>query len=277
MLDHFHAFKEATNDVVWDNVITTTYGMIATIQTNHSASTGLLPDFCTGNPVKPAAPNFLESDNDGNYYYNASRVPLRIVMDYGHYGDTRAKDAVNKIVTWAKTTTGNNASKFKAGYTLAGANVSGNNYYDAVFVAPIVAGSIVDPNNQAFLNAGWTSILASKDNYFADTYNLLCQLFISGNWWIPQEPVVTGIAGNQDLAASVSLTPNPANQFLNILYQVSEGHVQASVYNLIGEQVIESVTIEGNAAVDISTLNAGMYIVKITNGKASISKVFVKE
>lgn len=266
MLDHFHAFKDATNDVVWDNVLATTYSMLSTIQTTHSPNTGLLPDFCTGNPVAPAAPNFLESDNDGNYYYNACRTPLRIVLDYGHYSDTRAKDAVTKIVSFAKTTTGTVASKFKAGYTLAGANVLDNDYYDAVFVAPIVAGSVTDIQNQAFLNAGWTSITANKINYFSDTYNLLCQLFISGNWWAPKPKVTTGTGFIEDLNNEFKAVPNPSNDELALTFNSNNvGNVNIQIVNLLGEKVYQNLDYAQGDKIYISSLNAGIYFVQMSD------------
>ena len=185
MIDHFRAYKSVTNDATWDNVVNTTYSLVNTIQTGYSPSTGLLPDFVTGNPAKPAAANFLEGPNDGKYYYNACRVPLRLVMDYGHYGTAGAKTAVNKIMTWAKTTTGGNPSAFKAGYGLDGSNISGNGYASAVFIAPTVAAATCDAAHQSYLNSGWSSIVNMKEGYFEDTYNLLCMLYISGNWWKP--------------------------------------------------------------------------------------------
>lgn len=183
MIDHFRAYKAITGDATWDNVVNTTYSLINTIQTGYSPSTGLLPDFVTGNPAKPAAANFLESANDGNYYYNACRVPLRIVMDYGHYGTAAAKTAANKIITWAETSTSGNPLNFKAGYTLGGTALSGSGYQSAVFIAPTVAAATCDASHQNYLNTGWNAIVNMKAGYFEDSYNLLCMLYISGNWW----------------------------------------------------------------------------------------------
>lgn len=200
MLSHFRAYKQITNDVAWDNVLSQTYSMINRIQTTYSPSTGLLPDFATANPVQPAAANFLEGPNDGNYYYNASRVPLRVVLDFAHGGELQAKTAANKMITWAKSSTGGNPASFKAGYTLSGTNLSGNNYQAGVFIAPMVAAATCDAAHQAYLNSGWSSIVTMKTNYFDDTYNLLCQLYISGNWWKPEN------GGTQNQVPSITLT-----------------------------------------------------------------------
>lgn len=75
-----------------------------------------------------------EFPETNEYNYNASRVPLRIVMDYALYGDTRGKDIANKMVVWIKGKTGNNPNNVKDGYQLNGANRG--TYATAVFVAP---------------------------------------------------------------------------------------------------------------------------------------------
>lgn len=185
MLTHFKAFKKATGDMVWDSVATATYEMIAAIQKNYSATTNLMPDFATGIPVKPAGPGFLEGPNDGNYYYNACRTPLRFVMDYAHYGDARGKNAVSGMIKWAKLKSNNSPANIKAGYTLNGNDLQGNNYESSVFIAPFVAAATCDKSSQEFLNEGWSAIKDMKDGYFEDSYNLLCLLYISGNWWVP--------------------------------------------------------------------------------------------
>lgn len=185
MVGHFKAFKNATKDLLWDSVSTATYEMISAIQTNYSATTHLMPDFVTGKPVRPVGPDFLEGANDGNYYYNACRTPLRFVMDYAQNGDIRGKSAVSGMVKWAKLKSNNNPANIKAGYTLNGNDLPGNGYETAVFIAPFIAAATCDKENQAFLNKGWSLIKDMREGYFEDTYNLLSLLYISGNWWAP--------------------------------------------------------------------------------------------
>jgi endoglucanase len=185
MTAHFRAFHQATGDKLWSQVADQVYKMIETITKNNAPKTGLMPDFAEGPTPIPAKPPFLETENDDNYYYNACRVPLRIVMDYGHYGTPEAKAAVTRMVNWIKSATDNDPGKIRAGYKLNGTPLPNSDYQSAVFIAPFVAASVSDNANQSFLNSGWNLIKKKKAKYFEDTYNLMCMLFISGNWWVP--------------------------------------------------------------------------------------------
>ncbi|PSL44756.1 putative secreted protein (Por secretion system target) [Chitinophaga niastensis] len=199
MMDHMRAFYQETNDATWNNVINSLYTVYAQFSTAYSPATGLISDFVVKNPPEPAPKNFLnEYPPTDEYNYNACRVPLRIVMDYAMYGNANAYNISNKLVNWIKTKTGGDPSQIKDGYKLNG-TVSGTDP-EGVFVAPFVAASVISSNNQAFLNSGWNFLKTAKTGYFSDSYSLLCQLFISGNWWIP------GNSGPANIPPVVSIT-----------------------------------------------------------------------
>lgn len=70
-----------------------------------------------------------------------------------------------------------------------------------------------------------------------------------------------------------SLYPNPAsNGFVNIVSKVS-GDKEVAVFDVLGKQVINT-TITGER-LNISALNSGVYIVKINQGNASVTKKLV--
>ncbi len=183
MTGHFHTYYNATNDSFWNDAANTAYGLITRITGNYASNTGLMPDFIVGDPAKPAPPNFLEADTDDDYSWNACRYPWRIAMDYAHYGTTDSKNACNKMVNWIKTKTGNNPSNIRAGYKLNGDQLTSDT--SAAFTAPFIAACVVDSGHQDYLNAGWSKISNLKEGYYGDSINLLCMLFISGNWWKP--------------------------------------------------------------------------------------------
>ncbi|UPK72209.1 glycosyl hydrolase family 8 [Chitinophaga filiformis] len=185
MLSHLRAFYQETGDATWLNLINNLYAVYNQFSTTYSPSTGLISDFVVKNPPEPAPKNFIDEGPQTNEYnYNACRVPLRVVMDYALYGNTTAQSISNKIATWIIGKTGGNPANVKDGYQLNG-TVSGSDP-EAVFVAPFVAAAVVNSNNQAFVNSGWNFLKTAKSGYYSDTYSLLCQLFISGNWWKPE-------------------------------------------------------------------------------------------
>ncbi|HEY9044786.1 MAG TPA: glycosyl hydrolase family 8 [Ohtaekwangia sp.] len=225
MFDHIHAFKNHTGETIWDDLANNLYSVYNQIITNYSSATGLISDFVmysTPQPAPPYQPQEDEGPTTGKYYYNACRVPLRVVMDYAQYSTNNAKTIANKIVTWSKNATGGNPANIRAGYNLDGTPLSGSNYQTAVFIAPIVAAATCDASHQQFLNSGWNTIRNMQEGYFEDTYNMLCMLYISGNWWKPVQsgptntpPVVsiTAPANNATFAtgASVNITANASD------------------------------------------------------------------
>ena len=192
MFSHFRAFHEVTGDNTWNNVIDTLYTVYGQVSNNYASSTGLISDFVIDNPAKPAPEWFLNEFKETNqYYYNAARVPLRVVMDYALYGEPRAKTISDKIAVWIKGKTGGSPSAIKAGYTLSGNAL--NTYSSAVFTSPLISAATSSSSNQAWINTGWDWMKNAKSSYFSDTYNLMNMLYISGNWWKPGAPnTVTG-------------------------------------------------------------------------------------
>ena len=70
-----------------------------------------------------------------------------------------------------------------------------------------------------------------------------------------------------------SIYPNPAkNGFVNITSTGSET-IQANVYDILGKQVINAAVASGR--LDVSTLNVGVYIVKLTQGTATNTKKLI--
>lgn len=184
MMDHMRAFYEATGDSIWLKVVHSLYKVYQDISKKYSSQTGLVSDFIIDNPPKPCPPDFLDESHVTNTYaYNACRVPLRIAMDYGLYGSKEAYNICTKMVNWIKQKTNGNPGNIVDGYKLDGTAYGSDP--EAVFVAPFVAASVINPKNQQFLNKGWNFIKDKKSGYYSDTYNLLCMLFISGNWWNP--------------------------------------------------------------------------------------------
>ncbi|PEL81219.1 glycosyl hydrolase family 8 [Bacillus wiedmannii] len=184
MMSHLRAFYEFTGDKTWLTVINNLYDVYTQFSNKYSQNTGLISDFVVKTPPQPAPKDFLdESEYTNAYYYNASRVPLRIVMDYAMYGEKRSKVISDKVSSWIQNKTNGNPSKIVDGYQLNGSNIG--SYPTAVFVSPFIAASITSSNNQKWVNSGWDWMKNKRESYFSDSYNLLTMLFITGNWWKP--------------------------------------------------------------------------------------------
>ena len=185
---HFKAFEQVTHDKRWGKVVDAGYHLFAKMENKYSPDAGLVPDFIVHINTKPqpAKPYFLESKYDGEYNYNACRVPWRIGTDYLMTGDKRAKNIDGKINHWIRETTRNDTYNLSAGYTLAGNDIK-DRYFEALsFVAPFAVSAMVDGKNQVWLNHLWDYLAAFKlkdYDYYDNSIKLLDMIILSGNYW----------------------------------------------------------------------------------------------
>ena len=187
--DHFKTFFCASGDSSWLKVIDTCYALVTDMQANYSPSTGLMPDFIVdvNTTPAPAGPNYLEGPYDGDYYYNACRVPWRLGADYLIHGETRAQTAVNNINSWLFSATGANVANISNGYLLDGTPIY--NWNDATFIGPFAVGAMADVAHQTWLNdlyqELWVNNPLASGDYYSNTLKLLSMIVLSGNYWEP--------------------------------------------------------------------------------------------
>ncbi|RMG87837.1 MAG: PKD domain-containing protein, partial [Bacteroidetes bacterium] len=188
IIDHFRAFECAVSDPNWTNVINTCYNLVDIMQTNHSPVAKLIPDFIKNvntTPV-PANANFLEGPYDGDYYYNSCRVPWRLGTDYLLSGDTRAKDALDAMTNWLKSTTNNNVNNLSNGYLLNGTAIYSWN--DPAYLAPWAVAAMTGSAHQTWLNDLYNSVKNtsfSSMGYYENSIKMICMIVLSGNYWSP--------------------------------------------------------------------------------------------
>lgn len=112
-----------------------------------------------------------------------------------------------------------------------------------------------------------------------NTINNLANIYFDYNF-----PIVTNTAtstfqvlGNNefDLNNTLALYPIPAKDNLNFSLKNSEITSSISIYNLLG-QLIQTVTNPTNS-IDVSSLQSGSYLIKVTTDKGIVSGKFVKE
>ena len=265
----------------WNTVINEGYAIVSTIQTNNSPSTGLIPDFvvnCNSTPA-PAAPNFLESSNDGDYYYNSCRVPWRLATDYLISGEVRSKSAVNKINLWLQNHTSSNPANIMAGYTLSGGNISGNNYDDPSFIGPFAVGAMLDSLHPGWLNGLYDHLIAqdlADNTYFGNTLKMLSLIVLSGNYWPPN--TVSQVEINPD-NLNMSIFPNPAKDFIQISLngRVVPKPVVVTILNFDGKIIKTVDNCDMSFIIDISSLTSGVYILKLQSDNCVVTKKIFKE
>jgi endo-1,4-beta-D-glucanase Y len=190
MPGHLTAFHDMRPDDGWSALRGASYDIFQELQSGYSPATGLLPDFIRypGSSPAPAGPNFLEHSHDGEYSYNACRVPWRVGTHFVTDGDADAAAVVGEINDWIQSATGGNPDNITAGYWLDGDSLPGSSYTSMAFVAPFGVAAMVGSGSQEWLNDLWAEIVSTSidDSYFDDTIKLLSLIVMSGNWWAPE-------------------------------------------------------------------------------------------
>ncbi|MDD5037202.1 MAG: glycosyl hydrolase family 8 [Methylococcaceae bacterium] len=190
ILDHFRAFRRVSGSPKWDWIVSQSQKMIGQLQKQYSPATGLLPDFIvpvssTNHAPQPAQPNFLESNYDGDYYYNAGRVPWRLGADALLNNDANSLAYTRKISRWAALNAAGDPQQIKAGYFLNGTPLPGSDYFTIFFVAPLGVAAMTDNTQQTWLNNIYEAVYNVHEDYFEDSVTLLSLLVMTGNYWDP--------------------------------------------------------------------------------------------
>ena len=185
---HLRAFAKTTRDSSWMITLNKGFNLLAFMQKRYSPAAGLFPDFikaCNKVP-KPAGPYFIEKKIDGDYSYNACRIPWRLASDYLVNGDPKDAALLRPINKWISNRTKNDPEKIRDGYNLDGKPIIGASGDNIVFIAPFGVGAMIDKKNQTFVNRIWDYAIhevMSDEEYYGNTVKLLCMIVMSGNWW----------------------------------------------------------------------------------------------
>jgi endo-1,4-beta-D-glucanase Y len=188
MLDHFRAFRAATGDPFWDSVLNAHQRLIARLQSEYAPHSGLLPDFVVGvdGTPKPPKGEILESDNDGSFWWNACRDPWRIGTDAVLSGDPRSVAAAVALNQFARSASGDDPARIRAGYSLRGRALTDD--LEPAFVVPFAVPAMLDRNGQRWIDAQWhylTTTPIGADSYYPATISMQVMLVLTGNWWTP--------------------------------------------------------------------------------------------
>ncbi len=192
IMQYLPVFAEVTGDENWLKVYDTTYDIINSVLDTYQ--TGILPDFVirdSSGKFIPAPADFLESENDGNYYYNSCRTPWRISMDYLINGNEDALRFANAIDHFMMQASGNDPWEVMAGYTPDGTAIE--DYNDLCFVAPLMISAACGENTKWHDEVRDVVINYGDDVYYGDTIKMLCLIADDGGWIVPEaagDPVI---------------------------------------------------------------------------------------
>ena len=218
---------------------------------------------------RPADPDFLEGENDGNYSYNACRDPWRLATDYLISNEERAIAITKKINRWLLESTEGNTSNIKSGYDLNG---DANAYWqDLSFIAPFTVGAMTDTENQQWLNDLYSKTLSMSFNsggYYGNSLKLLSMLTISGNYWVPSCDLMNGIGDVSNENPSIFTSyPTLAKDYIHV--ELNNTHINyyaIIITNELGKRVLNVKT--NTSKINISSLSPGLYFVSAIDKKS---------
>ncbi|GAA1089782.1 glycosyl hydrolase family 8 [Streptomyces javensis] len=200
MPDHFRAFRRATGDPRWDEVLDAHLSLTGELRTRHAPATGLLPDFVvdtTSGEPRPAPGQVLESPHDGDYHWNACRTPWRLGADAVTSGDVRTRAAARGLSRWARAATGGDPGRIRSGYRLDGTAYGdpGSPAFFAPFAVAALAEGVDEGEDdtgaegaQGWLDALWARMCAAPPDparAYAAGVQLQSMLVVSHNYWVP--------------------------------------------------------------------------------------------
>lgn len=149
---YFNTFSKFTNDDFWTQLEKRSAWAISELSDQHAS--GLIPDFAwvKGNQITPVKPKEISGKYDGDYSYNAARIPLRLADSK----DKKVEKALNKMLTFFQK-----QPVIRGGYTLTGKKLVDNQ--SASYSAPILYAT----NNQK----NYTGLYASQRWVFEHPLN----------------------------------------------------------------------------------------------------------
>lgn len=171
----FRVFAEVTGDAFWNDLADDTYYHVW--KAAHEV-TGLVPDWQSVNGVPSGEP---DSGRKGSYWYDASRVPWRLGVDYLWYGTEDAKKWCKKVVEWIYNNIG--IKKITDEYQL-----NGDSHPDGYHVTAFVGGFAVGAQtfSQDLVNEFSKELKSIYDyTFFCSTLKVLYALSLTGNFWRP--------------------------------------------------------------------------------------------
>jgi len=128
------------------------------------------------------------------------------------------------------------------------------NFWDETYIGEVIP-------------SGAINVIGLGAQYDNGTDPVLPQIFATN--------VDATLAADNFTASAFTLYPNPTSNGTVAIQTETSGAVNVEIYNLLGKRALTAKNVNGN--LNVSTLNAGVYLVKVTqNGVSSTKKLIVK-
>lgn len=187
MIGHFKAFYRFSQDEKWLKVVKATQKAMIDVQ---NPTTGLIPDFIDYDKKSDrfvAVENGFLEQHDGDYYYNACRIPFRLGVDVLINQDATSKKIITKLSHWIQKNSQNDPLKIKSGYKLNGKAIG--DYFSIVFAAPFGVAALSDESGKQWAEKIYNSVKNRHENYYEDSIALLSMIAMKGYFIDPTKMV----------------------------------------------------------------------------------------
>lgn len=166
---YYKEFAVLTGNSRWNDIASTSSNWLMKAA---NSSTGLLPDWLNAD-LSPANISFDQHTND--FYYDAVRVPIRLLLAAKLDNDPNAQNILRKESNFLN---GIGVSKLTSGYTLPGFPL--NNYLDTAFISAFAAAGQVDPSS-SYGQSSLSFLINFQTNGYFGTSLRAITLFIAAN------------------------------------------------------------------------------------------------
>jgi endo-1,4-beta-D-glucanase Y len=187
MTGHFKTFYRFSQDKKWLKVVKATQKAMIDVQ---NSTTGLIPDFIDYDKKSDrfvAVENGFLEQHDGDYYYNACRIPFRLGVDVLINQDATSKKIITKLSHWMQKNSQNDPLKIKSGYELNGKVIG--DYFSIVFAAPFGVAALSVESKKQWAEKIYNSVKNTHENYYEDSITLLSMLAMKGYFIDPTKMV----------------------------------------------------------------------------------------
>jgi len=203
MLHHLHVFAQVDeeNREKWMKVYNKKIEIINQTHERWTPKTALLPDFfeLEGGKFVPARGVLLETEHDGDFGFNACRIPWRLGVAYLLLGEEAIRNGLQTLNSWIREAAKGTPLNINPGYYVRNAEegtpiIRPWEGTCISFIAPFAVSASITKEHQKWLNNLWISITADcwekgipfeAATYYPNTIRMIVMLIVSGNWWLP--------------------------------------------------------------------------------------------